>query len=118
MPPLAQMLVAALISLFLSLVVLRLLSRPLAQLLSRLCPDEAAAAFWLAYTQVMLTLAPLLATLLLDGFTGAGRPLAALRMALVASLIGLLVGLYAVGRRLGRFARVPSLGASAGEARS
>lgn len=107
MNPLAQLLMASLISVTLSLVVLRLLSRPLACVLARICPDEPAAAFWLSYTQVMLTIAPLLVTLTVDWVAGTEQPLAAARLTLMAALVGLLVGLHAVGRRLGQFVRLP-----------
>lgn len=107
MSPLVQLLLASLVSVSLSLGVLRLLSPPLMRVLSRICPDEAAAAFWLSYTQVMLTIAPLLATLAADGFVGTDHPLAAIRLTLMAALVGLLIGLYAVGRRLGQFVRLP-----------
>lgn len=117
MSALVQLLVASLISVSLSLVVLRLLSRPLAHVLTRICPDEAAAGFWLSYTQVMLTIAPLLATLVVDGFVGADQPLASIRLTLMAALVGLLVSLYAVGRRLGQFVRQPGAGSSVVEGR-
>ncbi len=108
MNPLVQLLMATLISVSLSLAVLRLLSRPLARVLARICPDEPAAAFWLSYTQVMLTIAPLLVTLAVDWFAGTEQPLtAAVRLTLMAALVGLLVGLHAVGRRLGQFVRLP-----------
>lgn len=113
MSPLTQLLAASILSVSLSLAVLRLLSRPLSQVLARICPDEAAAAFWLSYTQVMLTIAPLLATLAVDGFASTANPLAAIRLTLMAALVGLLIGLYAVGRRLGQFVRVPGAGAVA-----
>jgi hypothetical protein len=118
MNPLAQLLLASLISVILSLAALRLLSRPLARVLARICPDDAAAEFWLSYTQVMLTIAPLLATLLVDGFAAADQPMAAIRLALMAALVGLLVCLFAVGRRLGQFVRVPVAGQAAVEGRS
>ncbi|MBI5258771.1 MAG: hypothetical protein HY855_19860 [Burkholderiales bacterium] len=101
-------LAAMLISLSLSMAVLAVLSRPLARVLASLCPDESGVAFWLSYTRIMLTIAPLLATLLVDWGAAAGRPpLEAVRLTLMAALVGLLLGLYLVGRRLGGFVRVP-----------
>jgi predicted tellurium resistance membrane protein TerC len=114
MHPVTHLLVTVLTSIALSLLVLRILSGPLARLLARLCPGEAAAAFWLGYTQVMLTIAPLLIALVVDGWAGADRPLAALRLTLMAVLVGLLLGLHLVGRRLAAF--VPSSATGAGEA--
>ena len=55
--------IAAGVSLLASLSVLAVLTPSLHQLLRRLCPDEAAAAFWLSYTRVMLVIAPLLLVL-------------------------------------------------------
>ncbi len=118
MNALTQLLLAALISVSMSLAVLRLLSRPLARVLAHTCPDEAAAGFWLSYTQVMLTIAPLLATLVVDGFAGVDQPLAAIRLTVMAALVGLLVGLYAVGRRLGQFVRLPDARSAGMEGRS
>ena len=92
-----------LLSIGLSLLILLVLNRPLAGLLERLCPDAAAAAFWRSYTQVMLTLAPLLCVLLLDLFVFSGELGAKLRHGLIASLGGLLFGLWRIGRLLARF---------------
>jgi len=97
------LLLECLVSALLSLAVLGALSRPLRGLLERLCPDEQAAAFWRSYTQVMLTLAPLLCVLILDLLTPSGHLYAQLRGGLIAGLGGLLLGLWIVGRRLGRF---------------
>lgn len=97
------LLLECLASALLSLAVLRTLSRPLTGLLERLCPDEQAAAFWHGYTQVMLTLAPLLCVLILDLLTPSGHFSSQLRGGLIAGLGGLLFGLWIVGRRLGRF---------------
>ena len=92
-----------LLSVLLSLAILSLLSRPLAGLLGRLCPDAESAAFWRSYTQLMLTLAPLLCVLLLDLLVYSGDLSAKLRYGLIASLGGLLSGLWIVGRRLAQF---------------
>jgi len=107
MAPLTHLLVAAIVSLSLSLAVLWLLSPPLRRVLTVLCPDEAASAFWVSYTQIMLTLAPLLATLAVQGWVGTDFGLRAIRWTLMAAMLGLLVGLHVVGRRLGRHVRTP-----------
>lgn len=90
-----------------SLAVLRVLSRPLAGVLDRLCPDERAAAFWHAYTRVMLLVAPPVCVLVVDLLSFFGDPFDKLRFALLATLCGLLGGLHTVGQRLGRFVRTP-----------
>ena len=46
------LLVESATSITLSLAVLYVLSRPLINVLSRICPDEQAAAFWLSLTAV------------------------------------------------------------------
>lgn len=87
-----------------SLAVVRALSPPLVGVLERLCPDEQAAAFWHAYTRVMLLVAPPIFVLAVDLLTF-GDLFSKARFALLATLCGLLVGLYKVGQRLGQFIR-------------
>ena len=60
MSAVALIIVKALISLTVSLAVLRMLSGPLENVLVRLCPDAQVADFWVTYTRVMLIIAPLL----------------------------------------------------------
>lgn len=92
-----------LVSALFSLAVLRVLNQPLLGLLERLCPDKQSAVFWRSYTQLMLVLAPQLWVLLFDVFVVSDDPLDRLRYGLIACLGGLLVGLWIVGNRLGRF---------------
>ncbi len=99
--------VEALTSIAISLAVLYVLSRPLLDILARICPDEQAAAFWLSYTKLMLMIAPLLLVLAVDLFSHFSDPLDSLRLALLATLGGLLLGLHAIGKRLGQFVRAP-----------
>ena len=101
------LLLELLISIGASLLVLRILAKPLVKTLERICPDEESAGFWLTYTQVMLVIAPLILVLLMDLFSRYGTPLDSLRMALLAALGGLLAGLNLLGSRLGRFITVP-----------
>lgn len=103
MNPTFLLLLECLLSVLLSLAILRRLSPPLGGLLEKLCPDAQSAAFWRSYTQLMLTLAPLLCVLLLDPFFPVGNPAAQVRFGLMASLGGMLLGLWIIGRRLGRF---------------
>lgn len=103
------LLVEALTSIAISLAVLYVLSRPLLDILARICPDEQAAAFWLSYTKLMLMIAPLLLVLAVDLFSHFSDPLDSLRLALLATLGGLLLGLHAIGKRLGQFVREPQI---------
>jgi len=105
--------VEALTSVAISLAVLYVLSRPLLNILTRICPDEQAAAFWLSYTKLMLMIAPLLLVLAVDLFSHFSDPLDSLRLALLATLGGLLLGLHAIGKRLGQFVRTPQIPGSA-----
>jgi hypothetical protein len=96
-----------LMSVSVSLAVVYVLSRPLVNVLGRICPDEQAAVFWLRYTKVMLTIAPLLLVLTADMFTHFSDPLDSLRLALMVVLGGLLIGLHSIGKRLGKFVTTP-----------
>jgi len=97
----------SLMSIAVSLAVLYVLSRPLVDVLDRICPDEQAAVFWLSYTKMMLMIAPLLLVLTVDMFTHFSNPLDTLRLALMAALGGLLIGLHSIGKRLGKFVVTP-----------
>lgn len=101
------LLVESLTSISVSFAVLYVLSRPLMNVLSRICPDEHAATFWLSYTKVMLLIAPLLLVLTMDLFAHFSNPLDSWRFALIVTLGGILVGLYTVGERLGKYVTTP-----------
>lgn len=107
MNPYVFLLVDSLISLAASLAVLHAQSLPPANVLDGVCPNEKAASFWSSYTKVMLMIAPLLLVLVVGMLPHFSDPIDALRFALVAALVGLLVGLHSVGKRLGRFVTVP-----------
>lgn len=99
------LLAEAAISLFISLIVLFALSGPLVNILVRICPDDKAALFWLSYTRLMLTIAPLLLVLSVDMFASAASPFTSLRLTLMAALAGVLFGLQRIGQRLSQFTR-------------
>lgn len=104
MNPVVLLGVQALISLAASTAVLLALSRTL----DTLCPDRPAAAFWLDYARTMLVIVPLVLVLAMDLLAPTCPPQDKLRLALLASLCGLLLALYAVGRRMGQFIPVPA----------
>ncbi|MCL2344953.1 MAG: hypothetical protein FWC58_03755 [Desulfobulbus sp.] len=87
----------------LSLAVLWALSRPLVNVLRLVCPDEQAAVFWLSYTRVMLTITPLLFVLIVSVFSRFDNPLGDMRLALIAALAGLVLGLWSIGKRIEPF---------------
>lgn len=107
-----QLFAAAFISAAVSFAVLRVLSGPLMNILSRICPDEQAAAFWLSYAKVMLMIAPLLLVLTVDMFAHFRDPLDSVRLALMAALGGLLIGLRSIGKRLEQFVKMPESGST------
>jgi len=94
-------------SLSVSISVLYVISRPLINVLSRICPDEQAAAFWLSYTKVMFLIAPLLLVLTVDLFAHFSDPLDTWRFSLILALAGILIGLYVIGKHLGQFVTAP-----------
>lgn len=101
------LLVESLTSLSVSLAVLYVLSRPLMNVLGRICPDEQAAAFWLSYTRVMLLIAPLLLVLTMDMVAFFRDPVDSWRFSLIMALGGTLIALYMIGERLGQFITTP-----------
>ena len=103
----STLLLEALLSIAVSLTVLYALSRPLVQILRRICPDEDSAAFWVSYTKIMLMIAPLLLVLTVDLLARFSDPISSLRLAAIAALGGMLIGLHSVGSRLGKFVRTP-----------
>lgn len=113
MNPYVLLFAEALISGLASVAVLSVLAVPLGNALRRICPDEQSADFWISYTKLMLTIAPLLLVLTVDLFTHFSSPLDSRRIALLAALGGLLVGLNAIGKRLGRYVAVPAQPGSA-----
>jgi hypothetical protein len=92
-----------LISITVSLLVLYVLADPLVKILSLICPVEQAAIFWLSYTKIVLTIAPLVLVLSVDMLSHLNDPMENLRLALIAALGGVLIGLHLVGKRLEKF---------------
>ena len=103
----ALFLAETLVSLSVSLAVLRVLSGPLVNVLGRICPDQEGAAFWLSFTNLMLMIVPLLLVLAVDLLSHVSDPLDSVRLALIAALTGLLAGLHTIGHRLGQFVVTP-----------
>ena len=89
-----------LISLILSAMSLWVLSKPLINVLTDLCPTQKQAEFWQAYTRLMLSISPLLLVLIVDSFVASDDVLAHIRISLMAGLAGLLIGMIIVGKRI------------------
>ncbi|MBB5191726.1 hypothetical protein HNQ50_002456 [Silvimonas terrae] len=113
MTPVLLLLARFLVSMVACLAILWALCVPLDKVLNRTCPDEHAATFWLTDTKVMLMITPLLLVLIVDLTTHFNDPLDSLRLALIATLGGLLLGLYAIGKRLAQFVVLPKQPGSA-----
>lgn len=107
MENLLLLLIESLTSLAISIAVLQVLSRPLKDVLDRICPDEQAATFWLGYSRVMLLIAPLLLVLVTDMFAFFNDSIDSWRFSLVMALGGTLIALYMMGERLGQFITTP-----------
>ncbi len=88
------------ISLVLSALSLWVLSKPLMNILTDLCPTQKQADFWQAYTRIMLSMSPLLLVLLVDTFIPSNDLLEHIRISLMAGLTGLLIGMIIVGKRI------------------
>ena len=103
----STLLAEAFLSIAMSFAVLHVLTPPLAKILRRICPDEDSAAFWVSYTKIMLMISPLLMVLTIDMLARSSTPMNSLRLAAIAALGGMLIGLHSVGKRLGKFVRTP-----------
>jgi len=88
------------LSLGLSLLVLILVSRPLQNILSDLCPTARQAAFWRAYTHIMLLISPLMMVLLVSILSDNHTDIEAIKLSLLAALSGLILGMLIIGKRL------------------
>lgn len=96
-----------LFSVAISCIALRVLSSPLLRVLSRICPDADSAAFWVAYTHIMLVVGPLLLVIVANFLTRTCDTESSLRFTAIAMLAGLLIGMRTLGKRLGAFVRFP-----------
>lgn len=83
-----------------SALVIWTMANPLKGVIQQLCPSPASTDFWVQYTRVMLTLAPLALVLLVNLWVPEQNAFKALRYALLVIVLGLLWGTYLVGRRL------------------
>ena len=89
-----------LISLFITGASLWVLSKPLINILSDLCPTQTQADFWLSYTRIMLFISPLFMVLVFDGFVSSDSAIEHARVSIVSGLSGLLVAMIIIGRRI------------------
>jgi hypothetical protein len=90
------------LSLLMSTLLVRVLTRPLRQILAQLCPDRDGTVFWVAFTGVMLYVAPLMFALIFTRIPAEPIPVDIVRSALASSLAGAFAALLVVGYQLSR----------------
>jgi hypothetical protein len=95
-------LLAAGISIAISSVVFGVMLRPLQSILSRICSTQTGTGFWVAFTGVMLYLAPLLITLIGFDIDGRSTVLEVVRRAAIGSLAMAIAALLVMARRISR----------------
>lgn len=99
MTPLALLLVAVAVSLLVSTAILVAIVKPLRRVLGMLCRDGESTPFWIAFTIVMLYIAPLFLAVLWTPVFEASFVLAA-RAALAWALFGTFIGMAVIGMRI------------------
>ena len=87
------------ISLLVSTVIVVAIARPLRQILALLCKGGESTSFWVAFTAVMLYVAPLFIAVFWTPIFDT-PPVYALRTALASALFGAFVGLLVVGYKI------------------
>ncbi len=106
MNPILLLLSEILLSLLTSIAVLVSISAPLKNILVDLCPTSKHADFWVYYTRIMLLLAPLLVVLIVGNTIPYNNPITShdllqgLKVASIANLSGLILGLIIVGKKV------------------
>lgn len=103
MSPLSLFLVEVGISVTSSTLVVAFLSRPLRRLLIDACGSVERANFWVVYSDAMIFIAPLVATIVLGKSSDLYTPtLPFCKAALGSALFGIFVALAAVGLQVAR----------------
>ncbi|HFC30562.1 MAG TPA: hypothetical protein ENJ44_05920 [Oceanospirillales bacterium] len=70
------------------------------KLLEDLCPTKKQAAFWLAYTRIMLLIPPLLLVLAVSILNNTSNNIDTIKISLGSALAGLLLGMIIVGKKI------------------
>lgn len=99
MESLYQLLTAIVVSLSLSTAILLAIAGPLRRVLGLLCKHEDSTPFWVAFTAVMLYIAPLFFAVLSTPIYRTDL-VYAFRTALVASLFGAFAGMLVIGYKI------------------
>ncbi|MGH8310588.1 MAG: hypothetical protein ACRETX_12455 [Steroidobacteraceae bacterium] len=90
------------VSAALSSAILAALIRPVKLILSELCAGANGARFWVVFTAVMLYIAPLLVTVMMQDPRGPDPWLETVRGAMTSSLFAAVAALLVVGWKLAR----------------
>ncbi|HEY7741061.1 MAG TPA: hypothetical protein VIB01_10660 [Steroidobacteraceae bacterium] len=99
MNPLVPLATAITVSLVLSSAILFAITRPLRRVLARLCRDGESTSFWVAFTAVMLYIAPLFFAVFWTPIY-LTEPVPAFRTALVSALFGAFAGMLVIGYKI------------------
>jgi hypothetical protein len=103
MSPLSLFLIEVGIAVFSSTLVVAFLTRPLRRLLIDACGTVERANFWVAYSDAMIFIAPLVATVVFGKSSDLYTPtLPFYKAALGSTLFGIFVALAAVGLQVAR----------------
>ena len=102
MTALMALLLAIAVSVTLSTVLVAVLSRPLQSILAQLCPSADASRFWVAFTSVMLYIAPLLFAMFFSSFDSNTDVAWIMRSTLVTTLVGASAALMVVGYNIAK----------------
>jgi hypothetical protein len=100
MSALMALVIAILVSITLSTILVRVLSQPLHQVLAQLCPTGEASRFWVAFTAVMLYVAPLLFVVYFPSLNDGADVATVVRATLAAALFGAFAALLVVGYKI------------------
>jgi hypothetical protein len=85
-----------------STLLVRVLTRPLRQILAQLCPGHDGTVFWVAFSGVMLYVAPLMFALIFTRIPAEPIPVDILRSSLASSLTGAFAALLVIGYQISR----------------
>jgi hypothetical protein len=95
-----SLLMAIVISLCLSAILVYVLSTPLRRVLDALCTSGEASQFWVAFTAVMLFIAPLVFSIFALSVDGGLDAVRVMRSTLLATLLGASTALLVVGFKI------------------
>jgi len=101
MSELSLFLIQILLSFFMSLITLLILVKPLFYVLEDLCPTKKQVNFWMAYTKIMLLIAPLVLVLIVGLSNHTYRNnIDEIKFAFASALVGIMIGLIIVGQKI------------------